>query len=132
MSDNLTPVDVQRLYDQLEKLSNQQSDSSNKTSDQIASLDKKLSLHMQKMDFELKKINELDNTQNGELTRHIAGVNTLKEMLRVQKEEVARRLEELEQPRKLLVLIKNISLSLSAIVAASLALFKVWELIFRG
>jgi hypothetical protein len=44
----------------------------------LISLDKKVDLHIQKTELELQRINELDQTQNALLDKHIEGVNTLK------------------------------------------------------
>jgi len=66
-----------------------------KVSDQVEftqkcldNLNNKLELSTQKLQSEIEKINHLDEQQNKILDEHIAGVNTLKDILAVQKEEV--------------------------------------------
>jgi len=47
----------------------------------VTSMDKKMDLHIQSTQYELKAINQLDEQQNTILAEHVAGVNTLKDLL---------------------------------------------------
>lgn len=67
---------------------------------QFSKLDKKLDLDIQAINFQLKSINKLDDHQNQLIDEHIEGVNTLKNMYALLKEEHDSRLKALEEPKK--------------------------------
>lgn len=113
----------------------------------FVSLDKKLDLHIQKTEYELKKINELDRQQNASLDQHIEGVNTIKEMhvahrtetkqqidlmaerLDVQKQETAARLESLEKPYDLVRYAGKVLTWVGAISGSIYAILKLLEIL---
>lgn len=78
------------ILDGIKSLSNDQKDTKNC----ISMLDKKVSLHIQKTEYEFEKINALDQQQNEILDKHIEGVNTLKKMYSLQKEDFENRLQQ--------------------------------------
>lgn len=99
------------LMDILEKISDQQAQSN----EQVDNMDKKLDLHIQRMDFELNRINALDTHQNKLLEEYEEHVK-----------DNEKRFEELEEPRKWIrVFVKLIITSGSVI----LALFAILEFI---
>lgn len=104
----------------LEKIA-QQSDSTQKA---IADLDKKVDLHIQRTNFELNRINHLDEVQNDLLDKHIAGVNTLREMFEAQKATCYAKFEHIEAPRKLLKLLRDTLLWATALIGATLGIIK--------
>lgn len=107
-------------------------DKSCKTQESLASLDKKLDLHIQKTEFELSRINEQDERQNGLLDEHIAGVNTLKQLLEAHDKKDEAKFAQLEAPRKWWKMTKKMAfklvVSLGAIAGsvAGLAKFFHW------
>lgn len=86
--------------------------------DDVSKLDKKLDLHIQKTEFELSRINELDETQNQLLDQHIQGVNTLKRWCDDHEKMNNARFVRLEEPRKWLKTTKNGILWISAVAGA--------------
>ena len=62
----------------------------------MASLDKKVDLHIQKTELELQRIKETDDIQNQLLDAHIEGVNTLKKMYDKHEEQDIARFAKLE------------------------------------
>lgn len=69
-------------------------------SQSLATFDKKLDLHIQKTEYELRRINEMDEIQNKLLDQHIEGVNTLKKMHEAHEKIDLERFDRLESPRK--------------------------------
>ena len=61
-------------------------------------LDKKLDLHIQKMDYELGGIQKMDEEQNTLIAEHIAGVETLKQMSATHDAKDEARFLQLEAP----------------------------------
>lgn len=105
-------------------------------SDQVTStqkcldkLNSKVDLSTQKLQSEIEKINKLDEQQNKILDEHIAGVNTLKKMHELQKEEVRKRLQELEKPREWLKTTRKGILWLGGIAAALYSILRLLEVI---
>jgi len=70
------------------------------TSKSFSELDKKVDLHIQKTEYELKAINEQDEIQNRLLDQHIEGVNTLKMIHEEHVKENNLRFSQLEKPRE--------------------------------
>ena len=90
----------------------------------VNQLDKKVDLHIQKTQYELEKINKLDEEQNRILDKHIEGVNTLKKMYSTHEEENNTRFEALEAPRKWLSTTMKIILTVGGVVGAILGVVK--------
>lgn len=68
----------------------------------FSDLDKKVDLHIQRTEYELKSIHEQDAIQNKLLDQHIEGVNTLKKIYDVHEASNNTRFAKLEEPRKFL------------------------------
>jgi hypothetical protein len=92
-------------------------------------LNSKVDLSTQKLQSEIEKINKLDEQQNRMLDEHIAGVNTLKKIHELQKEEVGKRLKELEKPREWLKTTRKGVLWLGGIAASVYSILKLFEVI---
>lgn len=108
------------LKELLEKLAEQ----GQKTHNSIHALDKKLDLHIQKTEYELQKINELDNIQNKLLDQHIEGVNTLKKWCEVHEKANEFRFNKLEEPKKLAQYATRIIITVGSLAAAFTAIAK--------
>lgn len=87
-------------------------------------LDKKQDLFIQKMEYELRNINNQDKIQNELLDQHIEGVNTLKAMHFNHVKATSERFEKVEAPskwfrftRKGLVALGTIATALAGIIA---------------
>ena len=93
------------------ELLNQISDQVQISTVAIAALDKKVDLHIQRTELELKSINKLDERQNDLLAEHIAGVNTLKAIFENHDKIDQERFDRLETPQKFLSLGWKVSLS---------------------
>lgn len=68
------------------------------TQECVNKLDKKLDLNIQKVEFEIREINKLDEQQNASLAEHIEGVKTLKQMHSEMQTHFDERLGKLEKP----------------------------------
>lgn len=89
-------------------------------------LDKKQDLFIQKMEYELDKINSQDKIQNALLDKHIEGVNTLKAMHLDHVKSTSDRFEKVEAPSKWFSLTSKGLVRLGAIatgIAGIVALF---------
>lgn len=86
--------------DNIELLLNKLLDKAEDSTIKLANLDKKIDLHIQKTEYELQRINEMDEVQNRLLDEHISGVNTLKDIHVLYAKATDARLEVLETPRK--------------------------------
>lgn len=95
-----------------------------KISDCVEKVDKRLDLHIQKTEYELKNISRTDEIQNQILKEHVAGVQTLKKMHESQKTEVGARLEKLEEPGKWRARAVKLLISAGAIAGALFAIVK--------
>ncbi len=84
----------------------------------LEKLDKKLDLNIQKVEYELKSINQLDETQNKLLDEHMKRSDSLENLYQTVKKEHEVRLRKLEEPRRLLLLVRNISLGIGGILGA--------------
>lgn len=82
------------VLEELRKISRKQ----DTIDDRTAELDKKLDLHVQKTDFQFKRLSELDEQQNRLIDQHIEGVQTLKKIVEQNKESAEARIKELEKP----------------------------------
>lgn len=82
------------------KLLEKVADQSLSIQEQVNKLDKKLDLDIQNLTFKIEAINSLDEQQNKLIDEHIAGVNTLKEMHSILKQEYDKKFTELESPKK--------------------------------
>lgn len=98
------------------------SDKADQTREMVSSIDKKLELHIQKTEYELKNIHELDGRQNELLDEHIKGVNTLKEWCDDHERANQERFQRLEQPRKWLEMTKQIVLWIGSVAGALAAI----------
>lgn len=92
-------------------------------------LNSKVDLSSLKLQTEIEKIHQLDEIQNEQLTLHIAGVNTLKEMHLSRKAETEKRLQDLEKPGEWWKMTKKGILGLGALAAAVMAILKFFEVI---
>ena len=81
-------------------LLNKISDHVQETTRTMASLDKKLDLHIQKTEMELQRIKETDDMQNKLLDQHIEGVQTLKKMYEAHELADVERFDKL-QPKEI-------------------------------
>lgn len=118
----------------------------------IKELDKKFELHKQKMQYEIAKINELDDHQNKLIDEHIQGVNTLKDMHVAHRKEsfqliakvketcdaqintANKRLDVLEKPSPWKIWLKQNKLiagSVIAVLAGLATVLKFWEYLAR-
>lgn len=91
--------DDRRVHGNYVKLLEKISDQTKETQDCVNKLDKKLDLSIQKVEFEIKEINKLDQRQNESLERHIAGVKGNTELIQQHRKEWDRRLQELEDSK---------------------------------
>lgn len=94
-SDKKLAISIENLLNTIEKLNDRTEAQHSELSEEmkacyksIINLDKRLSLREQAISHEFEKINKLDQEQNRLLDEHIAGVNTLKKMLVLQKKEL--------------------------------------------
>lgn len=97
--------------------------------DSLTKVESKLDLHIQKTEYELEKINELDDHQNRLLDEHIQGVRTLKEMHMLQQEYVDKRFDEVEAPKKALKLISKWIIGAGAVAGATFAILRLFEIL---
>lgn len=95
----------------------------------VYQLDKKVDLHIQKTEYELEKINRLDDIQNQLLDQHIAGVNTLKKWCDQHEEANRLSFEKLEEPRKWIAMTTKIVLTTGAITTALLGLYELIKML---
>lgn len=82
------------VLDELRKISAKQDTMDSRS----VELDKKLDLHVQKTDFQFRRLSELDEQQNRLIDQHIEGVRTLKKIVEQNKESAEARIKELEKP----------------------------------
>lgn len=115
-----------RILELLLEGQRQLADKHDETQRSVANLDKKLDLHIQKTELELRGINELDAIQNKLLDQHIEGVNTLKRWADGHETANSQRFQKLEEkhaaPRKWLKTAAKIIVTLGALATASAAL----------
>jgi hypothetical protein len=95
----------------------------------VVELDKKVDLHIQKTEFELSKINELDRIQNELLDQHIEGVNTLKKWCDQHEEQNRFRFEKLEEPRKFVGIAIKVMAAMGTVATAGVAILGLIKLI---
>lgn len=95
----------------------------------LAHMDKKLDLHIQKTEFELKQINKMDEVQNKLLDQHIEGVNTLKLIHDEHVKENNLRFSKLEAPRRWFRDSLKILISLGALAGAVAGFMKLFHLL---
>jgi len=110
--------------DEIIKLLRRISDSSDVMQENIVSLDKKVDLHIQRTEYELKRINELDEHQNRLLDQHIEGVNTLKKWCDQHEQANRERFEMLEEPAKWIKTTVKIAMALGGLATAILTVGK--------
>lgn len=106
----------------LNRLMDEHRDARSETSKAISNLDKKVDLHIQKTEYELKGIREMDDIQNKLLDQHIEGVNTLKLIHDEHVKENNIRFSKLEEPRKFLKTMTRIVLWLGGIGTAAIGI----------
>jgi hypothetical protein len=121
-------TDFQMVLGELKRISDKQ-DATNNT---VALMDKRLELHAQKTDLELRRIVDLDNAQNKLLDQHILGVNTLKQIHDQSVREFDLRMIALEEPKKLIKLAAQIFVGLGGVAGAITAIYGVYYVIQHG
>lgn len=121
------PSKDEEIVGLLSKMLNEQAESRHENTVAFANLDKKVDLHIQRMEFELDRINKQDEVQNFLLDKHIEGVNTLKRIHDSHVLAVNARFAKIEEPSKWRSQSAKLVLKVGAIataLAAILALFK--------
>lgn len=100
------PDDKEQKDEQLELLK-QMVESSNQTQKSISGLDKKMDLHIQKMEYEIKGVKDTNEQQNVILAEHSARSDALQKDNELREQSVKaelvvhdKRIEILERPRK--------------------------------
>jgi septal ring factor EnvC (AmiA/AmiB activator) len=119
------------LYDMLQKISSKTEsiDSNIKNLEgNIGHLDKKVDLHIQKTELDLKAIHKLDEQQNALIDKHIEGVNTLKKMHETHLKESNKRFQEIEAPKKWFSITWKIVLGIGALAATGLTIARILEM----
>lgn len=119
MSDKTTEMLEQILKEQKESR-----DEHRQTFDKINELDKKVDLHIQKTEFELQKINELDQRQNQLIDEHIEGVNTLKSWLSEHEKKDDERFATAAAPKKWMDMTLKVVGALGTLAAAGYGIIK--------
>jgi dynactin complex subunit len=104
---------------------------SDETHKAVVALDKKLELHIQRTEFELNRINELDANQNKLLDEHIAGVNTLKNMYETHEKKDEERFSQVMAPAKWLLNTLKVVTITGGAAGALAAIFKLIKM-FKG
>lgn len=84
----------------LSRMMDEQRDARTENMKAFSDLDKKVDLHIQRTEYELKNIHEQDAIQNKLLDQHIEGVNTLKRIYDAHDASNNTRFEKLEKPRE--------------------------------
>ena len=92
--DTLEKQYKQLVVDELRKIADLQ----DKTTNSLVKLDKKMDLHIQKTEYELKAINSLDEQQNKLIDQHIEGVRGVKDLVEVHNKAYEQRFHALETP----------------------------------
>ena len=113
----LDDEDLKRLLDRI-------ADQLEETQKTVVALDKKLDLHIQKTEYELKEINKLDQIQNEQLALHIQGVDTLKKLYESHEKADVERFASLEAPSKWLKFTAKLVMGLGAIAGSVMAIAK--------
>jgi len=111
-------------HDELKLLLQRLADQNLETQQSIFSIDKKLDLHIQKTEYELRGINDQDAIQNKLLDQHIEGVNTLKEIFQQHEKNDVERFQKLEEPRKFSKWAVGVLLTLGSVVGSIAAIGK--------
>lgn len=101
----------------------------NKIDGAVSKLDKKLDLHIQKMDFELNEIKELDAAQNKILAEHAARSNQLEKDNLLREQKLKAELEAIKAPFKFLAMVKQISVWLGAIAVSVVSIIHLLKLL---
>ena len=83
---------------------------------EVRGLDTKVVLHIQKTEYELKRIHEQDTRQNTLLDKHIDGVKELKKLYKLQETACLTRFEEASAPMKWVRTTVKVSIALAAFV----------------
>lgn len=104
-------------------------DKSDRQNESLAALDKKIELHIQSTEYELRRINEQDDVQNRLLDEHISGVNTLKNIHFSYAKDTDARLDTLETPRKWIKTSFKLFLTIGGIASAIAGIMKLFHLI---
>ena len=97
------------------------------TKKELDTLNNKVSLHVQKTEYELQRINDQDSVQNKLLAEHIAGVNTLKEMYSIHDKKDEERFDRLEENNKFFRKAIDFILRLGGVVGALYTIFKIFK-----
>ena len=85
----------------------------------ISKLDKKIDLHIQKTEYELKAINALDEQQNKLIDQHIEGVKGVVTLIETHNKAYEKRFQVLEEPAKAKKWLKSQWLTLGSVCAAA-------------
>lgn len=108
----------------LSRMMDEQRDARIENMKAFSDLDKKVDLHIQKTEHELRSINELDKVQNKLLDQHIEGVNTLKKIYDAHESSNNARFSELEKPRQFLTTATKMVLWLGGIGTAVMGILE--------
>lgn len=103
------------VIDELRKIADRQE----ATSKCISKLDKKLDLHIQKTEYELKAINSLDEQQNKLIDQHIEGVKGVIKLVETHNKAYEKRFQALETPAKAKKWLMSQWLTIGSICAAA-------------
>lgn len=109
----------------LSRIVEEQRDSRAEMTKAFSDMDKKVELHIQKTEYELKGIHQQDAIQNQLLDQHIEGVNTLKKMFELHEKNDVERFGNLEEPRKFVRTAVKVVLWLGALGTAVAGIIEV-------
>lgn len=108
----------------LSRMMDEQRDARTENMKAFSDLDKKVDLHVQRTEYELKSIHEQDAIQNKLLDQHIEGVNTLKRIYDAHDASNNARFSELEKPRQYLKTTTKLLLWLGGIGTAAMGILE--------
>ena len=109
----------------LSRMMEEQRDARTENMKAFSDLDKKVDLHIQRTEYELKSINEQDAIQNKLLDQHIEGVNTLKKIYDAHELSNNERFAKIEEPRKFLKNVTKVLLWLGGLGTAAMGILEV-------
>lgn len=121
------------------KMMDEQREHRSETSKSFAELDKKVDLHIQKTEYELKRINDQDEIQNQLLDQHIEGVNMLRKIHEAhvsdnekQEERNDSRFKKLEEPRRFIKTGTKVVVWLGGLGTATMGIVKILSWFLKG
>lgn len=95
-------------------------------SDSVGGLDKKVELHIQSTQYELKGIRALDEQQNKLIDQHIEGVKNLRAWLDRHEVDDGKRFEALERPKRFRQQALKYLVSLGVVAGAIAGIIELW------